>query len=164
LKIQSNEIISVKVKSIEQYGVLVEADGYEGIVLIPNLSWNIYGVQKGMSNYFSIGDILDAMVLDSSTVPFNASFKDAHQELSPWNKVSKYLINTIHKAKVVTRTDFGYFLELEKGLRVLLHNEKSIPEMSEGEIVSVKINSIDQEKKKIVVSYVFPENNSNKPQ
>ncbi|WP_420331567.1 MULTISPECIES: S1 RNA-binding domain-containing protein [Pseudoalteromonas] len=52
MKIQSNEIISVKVKSIEQYGVLVEADGYEGIVLIPNLSWNIYGVQKGMSNYF----------------------------------------------------------------------------------------------------------------
>ncbi|WP_140394347.1 S1 RNA-binding domain-containing protein [Pseudoalteromonas sp. A601] len=158
MKIQSNEIISVKVKSIEQYGVLVEAEGYEGIVLIPNLSWNIYGVQKEMSNLFSIGDTLDAMVLDSSTVPFNASFKDAHPELNPWKKVNKFLVNTIHKAKVVTKTDFGYFLELEKGLRALLHNVKSLPELSDGEIVSVKINSIDQEKKKIVVSYVLSEN------
>ncbi|MBQ4811521.1 S1 RNA-binding domain-containing protein [Pseudoalteromonas luteoviolacea] len=154
MNVQVNNIVEVKVKRVEQYGVIVECEGKEGIVLIPNLSWDVYGIQEKIHEMFIPEQILKAKVLDHETTPFNASFKDANPELNPWGNIDKYILNHTYEAKVVAKTGFGYFVELEKGLRALLRNENSGAELSEGNIVSVNILDIDETNQKVEVSYL----------
>ncbi len=77
----------------------------------------------------------------------------------PWDDASvKYRAGSRHKGKVVRLTEFGAFITLEPGIDGLIHksamaadsrdaNPKDI--LKKGQEISVQINSIDVEKKRI---------------
>ena len=75
----------------------------------------------------------------------------------PWEDIKKkYPEEKQISGKVVKVSNIGAFVEIEKGIEGLIHVSK-IPagkEFTEGEKVSVIIDTLDTEKRKISLAYV----------
>ncbi|OGE38631.1 hypothetical protein A3F00_02230 [Candidatus Daviesbacteria bacterium RIFCSPHIGHO2_12_FULL_37_11] len=79
------------------------------------------------------------------------------QDLEKWNDLIKKLDGQdIIKGKVTKITQFGIFVELQGGIEGLIHISKlkSDDKFEVGQQLSVSVDSIDQEKKRISLSEV----------
>ena len=112
------------------------------------MSW---GRVNHPSEMFSIGDKVTVMVLKYDKEKERVSLGLKQTSADPWVDVdNKYPVNTQIKGKVVSITDYGVFVELEKGIEGLVH----ISEMSWSRHVKhpSKIVSIEDEVEAIVLT------------
>ncbi|MBT3514297.1 MAG: 30S ribosomal protein S1 [Nitrospina sp.] len=155
-KLEEGSLITGTVKNITEYGIFVDLGGIDGLLHITDMSW---GRVNHPSEMFSMGDKLDVMVLRFDKEKERVSLGLKQITPDPWVDVDeKYPIKKKIKGKVVSITDYGIFVELEKGIEGLVH----ISEMSwsrhikhPSKIVSLRdeveaiILTIDKEKKRI---------------
>ena len=155
-KLEEGSLITGIVKNITEYGIFVDLGGIDGLLHITDMSW---GRVNHPSEMFSMGDKLDVMVLKFDKEKERVSLGLKQITPDPWVDVDeKYPINQRIKGKVVSITDYGIFVELEKGIEGLVH----ISEMSwskhvkhPSKIVSIRdeveamILTLDKEKKRI---------------
>ena len=147
-KMSEGNLIEGIVKNITEYGVFIDLGGIDGLLHITDMSW---GRVNHPSEMFSIGDKVTVMVLkyDKETERVSLGLKQTSAD--PWVDVdSKYPVNTRIKGRVVSITDYGVFVELEKGIEGLVH----ISEMSWSRHVKhpSKIVSIEDELEAIVLT------------
>ena len=123
-KMSEGTLIEGIVKNITEYGVFIDLGGIDGLLHITDMSW---GRVNHPSEMFSIGDKVTVMVLKYDKEKERVSLGLKQTSADPWVDVdSKYPVNTQIKGKVVSITDYGVFVELEKGIEGLVH----ISEMS----------------------------------
>lgn len=113
--------VSGKVVSITDYGAFVELEtGIEGLVHISEMSWTKR--VKHPSKVVSMGDIVEAIVLDLDVENRRISLGLKQIEPNPWAVVAeKYPPGSIVNGVVRNLTDFGAFIELEEGIDGLVH-------------------------------------------
>lgn len=113
--------VSGKVVSITDYGAFVELEtGIEGLVHISEMSWTKR--VKHPSKIVSMGDIVEAIVLDLDVNNRRISLGLKQIEQNPWAVVAeKYPPGSIVTGVVRNLTDFGAFIELEEGIDGLVH-------------------------------------------
>ena len=155
-KLEEGSLITGTVKNITEYGIFVDLGGIDGLLHITDMSW---GRVNHPSEMFSMGDKLDVMVLRFDKEKERVSLGLKQITPDPWVDVDeKYPITKRIKGKVVSITDYGIFVELEKGIEGLVH----ISEMSwsrhvkhPSKMVSIRdeveavILTLDKEKKRI---------------
>ena len=155
-QLEENSLIAGVVKNITEYGIFVDLGGIDGLLHITDMSW---GRVNHPSEMFSMGDKLEVMVLKFDKEKERVSLGLKQITPDPWVSVDeKYPINKKIKGKVVSITDYGVFVELEKGIEGLVH----ISEMSwsrhikhPSKIVSIRdevaavVLTLDKEKKRI---------------
>ena len=155
-QLEENSLIAGVVKNITEYGIFVDLGGIDGLLHITDMSW---GRVNHPSEMFSMGDKLEVMVLKFDKEKERVSLGLIQITADPWVSVDeKYPINKKIKGKVVSITDYGVFVELEKGIEGLVH----ISEMSwsrhikhPSKIVSIRdevaavVLTLDKEKKRI---------------
>ena len=155
-KLEEGSLITGIVKNITEYGIFVDLGGIDGLLHITDMSW---GRVNHPSEMFSMGDKLDVMVLKFDKEKERVSLGLKQITPDPWVDVKeKYPVNQRIKGKVVSITDYGIFVELEKGIEGLVH----ISEMSwskhvkhPSKMVSIRdeveamILTLDKEKKRI---------------
>ena len=155
-QLEENSLIAGVVKNITEYGIFVDLGGIDGLLHITDMSW---GRVNHPSEMFSMGDKLEVMVLKFDKEKERVSLGLKQITADPWISVDeKYPINKKIKGKVVSITDYGVFVELEKGIEGLVH----ISEMSwsrhikhPSKIVSIRdevdavVLTLDKEKKRI---------------
>ena len=155
-KLEEGSLITGIVKNITEYGIFVDLGGIDGLLHITDMSW---GRVNHPSEMFSMGDKLDVMVLKFDKEKERVSLGLKQITPDPWVDVDeKYPVNQRIKGKVVSITDYGIFVELEKGIEGLVH----ISEMSwskhvkhPSKMVSIRdeveamILTLDKEKKRI---------------
>lgn len=155
-QLEENSLIAGVVKNITEYGIFVDLGGIDGLLHITDMSW---GRVNHPSEMFSMGDKLEVMVLKFDKEKERVSLGLKQITADPWVSVDeKYPINKKIKGKVVSITDYGVFVELEKGIEGLVH----ISEMSwsrhikhPSKIVSIRdevdavVLTLDKEKKRI---------------
>ena len=155
-QLEENSLIAGVVKNITEYGIFVDLGGMDGLLHITDMSW---GRVNHPSEMFSMGDKLEVMVLKFDKEKERVSLGLKQITADPWVSVDeKYPINKKIKGKVVSITDYGVFVELEKGIEGLVH----ISEMSwsrhikhPSKIVSIRdevdavVLTLDKEKKRI---------------
>ena len=155
-KLEEGSLITGIVKNITEYGIFVDLGGIDGLLHITDMSW---GRVNHPSEMFSMGDKLDVMVLKFDKEKERVSLGLKQITPDPWVDVDeKYPIKQRIKGKVVSITDYGIFVELEKGIEGLVH----ISEMSwskhvkhPSKMVSIRdeveamILTLDKEKKRI---------------
>ena len=155
-QLEENSLIAGVVKNITEYGIFVDLGGIDGLLHITDMSW---GRVNHPSEMFSMGDKLEVMVLKFDKEKERVSLGLKQITADPWVGVDeKYPINKKIKGKVVSITDYGVFVELEKGIEGLVH----ISEMSwsrhikhPSKIVSIRdevdavVLTLDKEKKRI---------------
>jgi len=155
-QLEENSLIAGVVKNITEYGIFVDLGGIDGLLHITDMSW---GRVNHPSEMFSIGDKLEVMVLKFDKEKERVSLGLKQITPDPWVNVDeKYPVNKHINGKIVSITDYGVFVELEKGIEGLVH----ISEMSwsrhikhPSKIVSIRdevnavVLTLDKEKKRI---------------
>jgi len=110
-----------KIVNITNYGAFIELEeGIEGLIHISEMSW--VRKIKHPSQLVSIGDIVEAMILDLDVPKKRISLSLKQLEPNPWVLMEeKYSPGTIIEGKVKNVTDFGIFIGFDEGIDGLVH-------------------------------------------
>ena len=121
IKYSIGTTVKGKVVSLTNYGCFIELEpGVEGLIHVSEISWTKH--IKNPSEVYNMGDEVDAKVLSIDTEDKKISLGVKQLTPDPWDEIEeKYMIGTVHKAKVQNLTQFGAFAELEEGIDGLVH-------------------------------------------
>src|SRR5689334_5707400 len=107
------------VKNITDFGAFVDLGGIDGLLHITDMSW---GRVQHPSELVKIGDKVRVKVLNFDPEKERISLGLKQLEAYPWEGVEdKYKVGDRIKGRVVSITDYGAFVELEKGVEGLIH-------------------------------------------
>jgi len=144
------------VKSLTNFGAFIDLGGVEGLLHISDLSW---GKINHPSEILQVGQEIEVVVLDFNENEERISLGYKQLTPDPWLSVEqKYPVGTKVVGKVVSLTDFGAFVELEKGVEGLIHisdltwSKKMVhPKkvLSVGQEVTVQVLEVNPESKRI---------------
>ena len=120
-KYPSGTKVNGKVISLTNYGAFVEIEeGVEGLIHISEMSWT--KKIKHPSQILSMGDLVEAQVLEVDTERRRISLGIKHLEANPWTVLEqKYPVGTVIEGRVKNLTDFGLFVGVEEGIDGLVH-------------------------------------------
>jgi small subunit ribosomal protein S1 len=149
-----------KVTNIVEYGIFIKLEeGLDGLVHISEFDW-IEKIKKP-SKYFSIGDTVEAVVLNVNKENKRISLSIKQLKPNPWESIKqKYTVGEKVAGRVKSISDFGAFITLDEGIDALLHISemswtKHVKHPSEilkkGQKIDVIILSVDPEKERIAV-------------
>jgi small subunit ribosomal protein S1 len=152
---EGNQVEGI-VKNITDYGVFIDLGGIDGLLHITDMSW---GRVNHPSEMFAIGDKVTVMVLKYDKEKERVSLGLKQITPDPWVDVdNKYPVKTRISGRVVSITDYGAFVELEKGIEGLVHvSEMSWSRhvkhpskmVSISDTVDAVVLTLDKEKKRI---------------
>ena len=112
------------VKNITDFGAFIDLGGMDGLLHITDMSWGRIGHP---SELCQIGDELEVKILDIDWDRERISLGLKQLQAYPWEDVAaKYPVGSRVRGRVVSITNYGAFIELEKGVEGLVH----ISEMS----------------------------------
>ena len=108
-----------RVKSLTNFGAFVDIGGIEGLLHVSDISW---GKSAHPSEHLTVGQEIEVVILDFSERDEKISLGLKQLTPDPWaNIAEKYQAGQRITGKVSSLTDFGAFVELEKGVEGLVH-------------------------------------------
>ncbi len=144
------------VKNITDFGVFIDLGGVDGLLHITDLSW---GRVNHPSEVVKLDQEIDVMILDFDENKSRISLGLKQLQPHPWENVEeRFPVGSQVKGKVVSITDYGAFVELEKGIEGLIHvSEMSWSQhiknpsqlLKEGDSVEAVVLSIEADDRKI---------------
>jgi small subunit ribosomal protein S1 len=154
--LERGQILEGIVKNITDFGVFIDLGGVDGLLHINDLSW---GRVSHPSEIVSLDQKIKVVVLDFNEQKDRISLGLKQLQPHPWEDVEKkYPVGSVINGKVVSISDYGAFVELEKGVEGLIHiSEMSWTQhikhpskiLSVGEIVETKVLNIQKDERKI---------------
>src|SRR5438876_5327329 len=149
-----------EVVNVMSYGAFVKLEaGIEGLVHISEMSWTKR--INHPSELLSIGDQIEAQVLNVNKDKQEISLGIKQVQPNPWDKVAeRYPPNTQIEGVVRNLTNYGAFIEIEEGIDGLLHvsdmswvRKVAHPSdvLTKGDKVKCIVLSVDQEKRRIAL-------------
>jgi len=155
-EVQAGQIREGVVKNITDFGVFIDLGGVDGLLHITDMSW---GRISHPSELVAFGDKVNVKILDFDKNTGRISLGLKQLTPYPWENIEqRYPVGKKIKGKVVSITDYGAFVELEKGVEGLIHiSEMSWTQhikhpsklMGIGDIVEAVVLSVDKENEKI---------------
>jgi small subunit ribosomal protein S1 len=155
-EVQVGQVRQGYVKNITDFGVFIDLGGVDGLLHITDMSW---GRIRHPSEMVSLGDKIDVKILDFDEKTSRISLGLKQMTPYPWESIEeKYPLGKKVTGKVVSITDYGAFVELEKGIEGLIHiSEMSWTQhikhpskiMNVGDKVDAIVLSVDKENEKI---------------
>lgn len=147
-----------EVVSLTNYGAFVRvAEGLDGMVHVNDIAWDTAG--KRPSDYFTEGQKLTAQILAIDPEQRRISLGVKQLSDDPWSDVqSRYPKGTRVKGKITGLKKYGAFMELEPGIKGMIHVsdfswEKRISEprevVAKGDEVEACVLSVDSERRRI---------------
>ncbi len=154
--LEKGQILEGIVKAISDFGVFIDLGGVDGLVHITDLSW---GRINHPSEVVKLDQTVNVVVLDFDQEKKRISLGMKQLQAHPWEKIDeRYPIGKKVSGKVVSLTDYGAFIEIEKGIEGLIHiSEMSWTQhvkhpsqmVSMGQVIEAVILSLDAAGKKI---------------
>lgn len=123
-EIETGQVREGVVKNITDFGVFIDLGGVDGLLHITDLSW---GRVSHPSEVVALGDKINVKILDFDKSTGRISLGLKQLTPYPWDNIEqRYPVGKRVRGKVVSITDYGAFVELDKGIEGLIH----ISEMS----------------------------------
>jgi small subunit ribosomal protein S1 len=154
--LEKGQILEGHVKAITDFGVFVDLGGVDGLVHITDLSW---GRVNHPSEIVKLDQLVNIVVLDFDAEKKRISLGMKQLQPHPWENIDqRYPVGTKINGKIVSLTDYGAFVEIEKGIEGLIHiSEMSWTQhikhpsqvVSMGQMTDAIILSLDKDGKKI---------------
>jgi small subunit ribosomal protein S1 len=158
-ELQEGMVVKGTVVSIRDFGAFLDIGGLQGLLPISEIGWDrvedIYGL-------LSVGQTMEVVItrMDPQSNRISLSLKQTLSD--PWNDAeATYPEGTFHTGTVVRLMKFGAFVNLGPGVDGLLHisklgKGKRIVHPGDavklGEVIEVRIDSIDRDQKRISLS------------
>src|SRR5271167_452008 len=154
--LEEGVILEGVVKNITDYGAFIDLGGLDGLLHITDMSW---GRLQHPSEAVKVGDKVKVVVLKYDPSRERVSLGMKQIMADPWaQSADNYPVGARFKGKVVSVTDYGAFVELEKGVEGLIH----VSEMSwskravhpskvvnQGDLVEVQVLGVDETNRRI---------------
>lgn len=154
--LEKGQILEGTVKAITDFGVFVDLGGVDGLIHITDLSW---GRINHPNEVVKLDQVIKIVVTDFDEDKRRISLSLKKLLDHPWEKIEeKYNIGDKVSGRVVSLTEYGAFIEIEKGIEGLIHNSEMSWTMhikhpsqvvAMGQVVEAIILSLDKEEKKI---------------
>lgn len=111
--------VTGRVKSLTSFGAFIDLGGIEGLLHVSDISW---GKNVRPSEHLTVGQEVEVVVLDFNEKEERISLGLKQLTPDPWaNIAEKYKPGERVTGKVSSLTDFGAFVELERGVEGLVH-------------------------------------------
>ena len=154
--LEEGQVIDGTVKNITDYGAFVDLGGLDGLLHVTDMSW---GRLQHPSEAVKVGDKVKVVVLKYDPTRERVSLGMKQIMTDPWTQAAtSYPPGARFRGKVVSVTDYGAFVELEKGVEGLIH----VSEMSwskravhpskvvnPGDMVEVQVLGVDEGNRRI---------------
>lgn len=154
--LEKGQILEGTVKAITDFGVFIDLGGVDGLIHITDLSW---GRINHPNEVVKLDETIKVVVTDFDEEKRRISLSLKKLLPHPWENIDeKYKIGDKVSGRVVSLTDYGAFIEIEKGIEGLIHNSEMswtqhIKHPSQvvamGQVIEAVILSLDKEEKKI---------------
>lgn len=154
--LEKGQILEGTVKAITDFGVFVDLGGVDGLIHITDLSW---GRINHPNEVVKLDEVIKVVVTEFDEEKKRISLSLKKLLPHPWENIEeRFKIGDKVSGRVVSLTDYGAFIEIEKGIEGLIHNSEMswtqhIKHPSQvvamGQIVEAIILSLDKEDKKI---------------
>ncbi|MHB1688106.1 MAG: 30S ribosomal protein S1 [Ignavibacteriaceae bacterium] len=154
--LEKGQILEGTVKAITDFGVFIDLGGVDGLIHITDLSW---GRINHPNEVVKLDQTIKIVVTDFDEEKKRISLSLKKLLPHPWENIeNKYKIGDKVSGRVVSLTDYGAFIEIEKGIEGLIHNSEMswtqhIKHPSQvvamGQILEAVILSLDKDEKKI---------------
>ena len=154
-------VVKGSVKSVQDFGAFIDLDGVQALLPISEISRSRV---EDINKVLTVGQEIEASIikLDWGKERITLSMKSLITD--PWENVNKkYKVGSKYPGSVARITDFGAFITLEPGLDGLIHISEIRTEsrdnnpndvFKKGQSVTVLINKIDRENKRISLKQV----------
>jgi len=117
--LEEGVILEGTVKNITEYGAFVDLGGIDGLLHVTDMSW---GRVNKPSDIVNVGDKVRVVVLKYDAERGRVSLGMKQIMPDPWSSVAeRYPIGARIHGKIVSVTDYGAFVELERGIEGLVH-------------------------------------------
>ena len=117
--IQEGSQVSGTVKNLTDYGAFIDLGGIDGLLHITDITWKRI---NHPSEVLSVGEEIELKVtkFDREKSRISLGMKQLSQD--PWENIKDtFPINSIHKAKVTSIAEYGFFAELDSNTEGLVH-------------------------------------------
>ena len=154
--LQEGQEVKGIVKNITDYGAFVDLGGVDGLLHITDMAWKRV---KHPSEIVNVGDEITVKVLKFDRERQRVSLGLKQLGADPWADIAaRFPIGSNIEGKVTNLTDYGCFVEIQEGVEGLVHvsemdwtNKNIHPSkvVSVGDVVTVKVLEIDEERRRI---------------
>ena len=158
-KLNVGEVIQGTVKNITNYGVFIDIGGVDGLLHITDMTW---GRISHPSELVKIGDTVSVKVLSFDKENEKISLGLKQLSNNPWEKIAEQVkVGSRVKGRISSITDYGLFVEVEKGVEGLVHISEiswtdritNLPQkFKPGQEVEVLVVSVDPENRRMSLS------------
>ncbi|MGZ3580800.1 MAG: S1 RNA-binding domain-containing protein, partial [Syntrophales bacterium] len=152
-------LVKGTVVSIRDFGAFLDIGGLQGLLPISEIGWDRV---EDIYARLSVGQTFDVVIAKMDPQNNRVSFSLKQTLSDPWNEAeAKYPEGTFHTGTVVRLMKFGAFVNLGPGVDGLLHISKlgkgkrivhPSDVVKEGQVIEVRIDTIDKEQKRISLS------------
>ncbi len=145
------------VRNFTNFGVFVELEeGIDGLIYISDLSWT--KKIKHPSEFCSVGDTLDVVVLELDVEGRKLSLGHKQTTDNPWDKYEKeFALDTTHEAAISEIVDKGAIVNFNDDIAAFIpsrHLEKEDgKKLKKGDTAKFKIIEFNKEFKRVVASH-----------
>jgi small subunit ribosomal protein S1 len=156
--LEEGQIRTGRVRELKDFGAFVDLGGGDGLIHISEFAWHRISHPKEM---LRVGQEIQVYVLKVNRKRKRVALSLKRLTPHPWETVNeRYHVNQLVEGQITRVTDFGAFIEIEKGIEGLLHT-KHLPRradpdprkvLAEGEKHLVRIINIEQKKRRIRLS------------
>ena len=148
------------VKNLTDYGAFIDLGGIDGLLHITDISWKRINHPQEI---LKVGDEIEVSVLKYDEEKNRVSLGMKQLTDDPWEKVQGNIeLNEVYESKVVNIADYGVFVDLGDNIEGLIRtseldwtNKNISPKkvLNLGDNVNVKVIEIDEEKRRLSLSY-----------
>jgi small subunit ribosomal protein S1 len=118
-EVKEGETVHGTVRSLTDYGAFVDIGGVDALLHVADISW---GRVNKPADVLKVGDKVEARILKVDPAKKRISLGLKQLQPHPWDLVAeKYKVGERIQGTVTRVTDFGAFVELEKGIEGLVH-------------------------------------------
>ena len=118
-EVKEGETVQGTIRSLTDYGAFVDIGGVDALLHVADISW---GRVNKPADVLKVGDKVEAKILKVDPAKKRISLGMKQLQPHPWDLVAeKYKVGDRVKGTVTRVTDFGAFVELEKGIEGLVH-------------------------------------------
>ena len=161
-RVQVGAIVEGRVKSLVDYGAFVDVGGIDGLLHNSDISW---GRVKHPSEVLAVGDPVTVKVLKFDKKKRKLSLGLRQIQEDPWLTAGeRYPLDAEVEGPVISKTDYGVFIEIEPGVEGLVHStgplvpdaaKEALRKVELGERIKAKVLDMDLPKKRMSLGLVL---------
>ncbi|MEW6183663.1 MAG: bifunctional 4-hydroxy-3-methylbut-2-enyl diphosphate reductase/30S ribosomal protein S1 [Bacillota bacterium] len=156
--LEEGTVVKGVVRRLTSFGAFIDIGGIDGLLHVSEMAWHRV---NHPSEILKIDDEVEVQVIKIDRENEKISLSRKQVIPNPWDNIaSKYPVGSLVESKVIRLVPFGAFVELEPGVEGLVHishfADWHVPKpedvLSEGEVISVRVLSIDPVGKRLRLS------------